>query len=485
MTSLGGRYLLKTLGCKANLSDSQLLESELQKKGWKPAEFNSEITADLCIINSCTVTDEADKQSRKLALRLLKDHPRAKIVITGCAAEVDPELMAEAPGIHYVVGNRDKPDLVNLVLASLEEKRENGILGRASNYDEMLSRHPIDREWATPESAFMIPPARHRGEAGRTRTFLKIQEGCNSFCTYCVIPYGRGPSRSLGIPEIVAQISELVKQGVQEVVITGTNVGDYGIDWNKSPGQPQLTELFEAIFSQTELPRLRVSSLDPTEITPGLFALMRREPRFQPHFHVSLQSPHSKILKLMKRKYQWEQVQECLHAIADLRAPIGGPFVGMDLITGFPGETLSDFEWGCEALASLPWSRLHVFPFSERKGTPATRLPLSVPQQERVRRARILRELSFERSKRSHHDVLVNSEKTGTPLDRVLFESKTKGPSPGIWVAGYSANYLRVLVPVKSEDDALALNNKIHPVMPLSLILDSAAGEVAFMGRLA
>ena len=294
----GGRYLLKTLGCKANLYDSQLLESELQKKGWLAADLKSGADADLCIINSCTVTDEADKQSRKLATRLLKDHPRAKVVITGCAAEVDPELMAETPGIHYVVGNRDKPDLVNLVLASISGKVESGILGRAANYDEMLSRHPIDREWATPEAAFMVPPARHRGEAGRTRTFLKIQEGCNSFCTYCVIPYGRGPSRSLGISEIVSQVNELVGQGVQEVVITGTNVGDYGIDWNSKPA---VTELFEAIFAETDLPRLRVSSLDPTEITPELFALMRREPRFQPHFHVSLQSPHSKILKLMKR----------------------------------------------------------------------------------------------------------------------------------------------------------------------------------------
>ena len=330
----------------------------------------------------------------------------------------------------------------------------------------------------------MIPPARHRGEAGRTRTFLKIQEGCNSFCTYCVIPYGRGPSRSLGISEIVAQIAELVDQGVQEVVITGTNVGDYGMDWNADPSSPQLCELFEAIFSQTEIPRLRVSSLDPTEITPDLFALMRREPRFMPHFHVSLQSPHSKILKLMKRKYQWEQVQECLQSIADLPAPQGGAFVGMDLITGFPGETREDFEWGYDALKTLPWNRLHVFPFSERKGTPATRLPLSVPQQERVRRAGLLRDLSFERGKSSHHAVLAESVKHQRPLDRVLFESKTKGPSPGIWVAGHSANYLRVLVAVKSEDEALALNNKTLPVMPSSVMSDSAAGELAFIGKL-
>lgn len=462
-------YIVKTLGCKANLYDSQLIEAELQKRGWKPStDANS---SRLCIVNSCTVTDEADRQSRKMAARLARDNPAAKVVVTGCGAEVDPERMAGSKGIHYVIGNRDKPELVDLILKQLEkdagtEPSELGkVLGGARGYQEMLSRHPMDRDWYL-EEGFVTPPVHLDGQSGKTRSFLKIQEGCNSFCTYCIIPYGRGPSRSIKPGEVVRQIRELVAQGVQEVVITGTNIGDYGADWapENSEMSEQLVELFRDILNHTELKRLRVSSLDPVEITPELLDLMRENPRFCAHFHVSLQSPHSKILRLMKRKYASAEVVKCLRAIqsvGEARGIPGGVFVGMDVITGFPGETDEDFEESYRMLEDLPWTRLHVFPFSERTGTPATRLPGSVPQHIRVERARKLGALSLSRLKAHYETVLASRE----PLKNILLERNG---------GGYTDNYLRVMLETSEAENTLV------SAMPANVVVDEAAGEVAF-----
>lgn len=483
------RYVLKTLGCKANLYDSQLMEQALQARGWVPAEAGGEDEAALWIVNSCTVTDEADRQSRKTATKGARTAPGAKIVYTGCGAEVEPEKIAATPGVSYVIGNQDKNRLVDLVLREIEREGEGGaetknatagrLLGGVSSYAEILSRHPMDREWASPESSFHLPPVQLPGESGRKRGFLKIQEGCDSFCTYCIIPYGRGPSRSLSIPALVDQVRALVADGTNEIVITGTNIGDYGSDWNG--GKPALEKLVSAILEETTLSRLRISSLDPVEIGEALRTLMRGNPRLLPHFHVSLQSPHAKILRLMKRKYDAVEVERCLEAIAELPAPKGGAFVGMDVITGFPGESDEDFEWGYAQLERLPWSRLHVFPYSEREGTPATRLKGAVPMHVRLARAQRLRALSLERLKTLHQEVLADSQAHRRPLDRVLFESPTKGPGAGLYVGGYSSNYLRALLPVASLAEAHALRNRVFDVRPTSVVVDSAAGDCAFL----
>jgi threonylcarbamoyladenosine tRNA methylthiotransferase MtaB len=491
-------YVLKTLGCKANFYDSQLIEAELQKKGWKPLPVGADSAGTsasslLCVVNSCTVTDEADRQSRKMAARLARDNPNARVVVTGCAAEVDPERLTASKGIHYVIGNRDKPKLVELILekikASLHEQPpERGeVLGVAQGYSEILSKHPMDREWPEGGEAFHVPPIHLDGHSGKTRAFLKIQEGCNSFCTYCIIPYGRGPARSLRPREVISQVRKLVSEGIREVVITGTNIGDYGSDWAESA---QHGELFRMILAETDLERLRVSSLDPTEITDEILSLMASEPRFCPHFHVSLQSPHSRVLRLMKRRYGFEQVKSCLDKISAVFAPLGGVFVGMDIITGFPGETESEFEWGYEALAALAWTRLHVFPYSEREGTPATRLPGSVRQEERLKRARRLNELSLVRMRKHHDNVLAQALAGGMTLDGVLLERAGRPPegmSPELeaqfagverWQAGYTANYLRVFVP-----EAAGSRNSLVSVKPLGLVSDTQNGDVAFVGR--
>jgi len=471
-------YVLHTLGCKANSYDGQLIEQELQKRGWQPV---SATEADVCIVNSCTVTDEADRQSRKLAARMKRQNPNARVVVTGCGAEVDPERMAASAGIDYVIGNQDKPNFVDLMLAAVArgEARplvgDGIVLGGTESYEELRSRHPEDRIWPIADESLFTPATELAGTGARTRAFMKIQDGCNAFCTYCIIPYGRGPTRSLEASAVITQVQELVARGIREVVLTGINLGDYGLDWSE---QAQLPGLLTRMFSETRIERVRLSSLDPLEIEPEIFRLVETEPRLCPHFHVSLQSPHARILKLMKRKYSSSDVEACLKRIAALKPAGGGQvFVGMDLITGFPGESEADFDWTVLALSTLPWSRLHVFPYSERAGTPATRLPGVVPPQERARRAKRLRALSFERLKQVYQAARLGSEGR---IHNVLLESKVRGPAPGNWVSGYSPHYHRVLM---ATEAGWTGENQLTDVRIESIHEDPASGDVAFLGR--
>jgi threonylcarbamoyladenosine tRNA methylthiotransferase MtaB len=495
------QYILKTLGCKANLYDSQLIEQELQSKGWSPESTPAseggaapDPEVKLCIVNSCTVTNEADKQSRKMAAKLARDYPGATVVMTGCGAEVDPEAYLKSKGVDLVIGNQNKNRFVDLLLEQKSEFKANPpssitthilkpeipqLLGTVENYTQIISRHPMDRDWPSALDSFATPPTQLKGSADKTRSFLKIQEGCNSFCTYCIIPYGRGPSRSLRPREILKQVQELVSQGIREVIITGTNIGDYGIEWKEAgtaDKSKNLTDLLEMILDQTQLERLRISSLDPSEITPSIIALMESNPRLCPHFHVSLQSPHSRILRLMKRNYTANDVKECLERIAQMPAPLGGVFVGMDIITGFPGETEEEFEWGYNALKQLPWSRLHVFPFSERTGTPATRLPNAVPQHLRVLRARRLTQLSMERLKQNYTQVLERCRSEGLTLGSILTEKQ----GPGNWISGYTPNYLRVMIPANVSIH----RNQLVQAEPMDLMIDSKASDLAFVASM-
>ncbi|MFN7685535.1 MAG: tRNA (N(6)-L-threonylcarbamoyladenosine(37)-C(2))-methylthiotransferase MtaB [Oligoflexia bacterium] len=470
-------YLVKTLGCKANLADSQRLEADLRARGWVPA--NHEAEAELCIVNSCTVTDEADRQSRRLASRMISRNPNAVVVMTGCAAEVDPEKLATTRGVAYVVGNSDKSRLVDLVLAASQRARSRDessslggeVLGQVRNYEQMSSRHPMDREW--PAMDLESPPERVRGT---TRGFLKIQEGCNSFCTYCVIPYGRGPARSLPSKALISRVQEMVAAGTREVVLTGTNLGDYGADWSEAslwvPGL-ELERLVQAILEKTTVERLRLGSLDPTEITDGLIELAASSHgRLCPHFHVSLQSPLSRILRLMKRKYSSVEVERTLQKIS---ARLPDAFIGMDVITGFPGETSTDFEATVQALERLPWTRLHVFPYSERAGTPATRLPGSVAQAERLLRARRLSALSQARQRQ-----WVFEQKKSGWLGPVLFERPARwGGDKKMYWSGYTPNYLRVLFAVQPEGDDFSYWNQQVAVRAGSIFEDSAGQEMA------
>ena len=314
----------------------------------------------------------------------------------------------------------------------------------------------------------------------RTRASLKIQEGCNAFCTYCIIPYGRGPSRSLRPNEVVTQVQKLVDSGVQEIVVTGTNIGHYGFEW-----EPKLSiafiELLDLILSKTKLKRLRLSSLDPAETSQELIDFMNTQDKLCPHFHLSLQSPHSKILKLMKRKYDFNEVQKCFERMQKVKAPVGGVFIGMDLITGFPGESEEIYQWSVEALKQLDWTRMHVFPYSERKSTPATKLPGVVYPHIRKERSKELSKLSLQRLKSHYQSVLDQS----CDLEDVLLESKTKGPDGSdCWISGLTKNYLRVHLKINDQEQLKSLENTIVRVKPQSLVIDQSASEVAFLSTL-
>ncbi|MEK6579520.1 MAG: tRNA (N(6)-L-threonylcarbamoyladenosine(37)-C(2))-methylthiotransferase MtaB [Bdellovibrionota bacterium] len=470
-------YVVRTLGCKANVSDSQAIELDLRKNGWLPAPTPQ--TADLCIVNSCTVTDEADRQSRKFAAKFKKMNPDSRVLMTGCGAEVAPELVAGSPGVDYVLGNQDKHRFGYLVSEAFSKIQNSNkktqiapalFLGKVSSYGEILSRHPMDREWPGAGQAFSVQSENLIEDGFKTRAFLKIQEGCNAFCTYCIIPYGRGPSRSLAPDMILGQVRKLTKIGLREIVITGTNIGDYG---NDLIGNVNLESLLIRIFGETSIERVRVSSLDPTEITTGILDLMESEPRFCPHFHVSLQSPLSKILKLMKRNYGEGEVRECLQKLVQVRG--GTTYVGMDLITGFPGESREDFDRTVAVLEELPWTRLHVFPYSERSGTPATRLPGIVPREERVRRTKYLNRLSLDRFAAHYRRRILDQKKLGTQFNGILLERPSRGPdgSEG-WVSGYTPDYLRVWMRAGGKRW-----NEIVSANILEIWVDRAAGDVA------
>jgi threonylcarbamoyladenosine tRNA methylthiotransferase MtaB len=483
MNPAPGRYVVRTLGCKANFADSQLIEAALQDRGWRASGAGE--PADLCILNSCTVTDEADRESRRQAARLSRQNPDAAVVLTGCGAEIEPERLAGAPGVSYVVGNSDKSRLADLILKAWESARSQGrqlrkesggeILGQVRNYTQMLSRHPMDREW--PLGELRAPELSSRS---RTRVFLKVQEGCNSFCTFCVIPYGRGPARSHDPQEVVREVARLSAAGVREIVLTGTNLGDYGVDLDETqatrhPRGFAFEMLVRRVLSETSIERLRLGSLDPTEITPGLIDLVRESnSRLCPHFHVSLQSVDTRILRGMKRRYTAIEVRQTLERIA---TELPHAFVGMDLITGFPGETDAIHDASARTLEELPWTRLHVFPYSERTGTPATRMPGSIAGPLRLERTRELNRLGLSRHERWVRQQLAAS---GGSLPKVLIEHPARWGGDGLqYLSGYTPNYIRVL----AEGDSQTAWNRTTDLVAREVSIDPSGLEVAVLAH--
>ncbi len=463
-------YYIKTLGCKANWVDSQEIESALHGLGLRSSGGSD---PDVVVVNSCTVTDEADKESLRAARRLRRKFPRAKILYAGCSAEVNPSKAIALAEVDAVFSNREKAKLSDpesAVAKWLHESKGEKALGQTSDTSEILSKHPMDRVWPT-----MDQNARFLKEkkTQRTRAFLKIQDGCNAFCTFCIIPYGRGPSRSLSISEVVSRVQLLVASGYKEVVITGINLGDYGIDLGIEKGRA-LEALLEALCEETDIERIRLSSLDPTEITDGILEKMALNSKLCPHLHVSLQSPLTPILRGMKRGYTSEEVKSKLERIASIRVGGEGIFVGMDVITGFPGETVELFQESLEKFQELPWQKLHVFPYSERKGTPATRLPKCVAQSERVTRSRALNLLSLQRME-AHY------QKAPKIISDVLLEGSLKGPSGEAWRSGYSRHYLRVIV---RESDLSCTQNSIGNLHNLGVVLDRHGADVMLIGSL-
>jgi threonylcarbamoyladenosine tRNA methylthiotransferase MtaB len=365
------KYVVHTFGCKVNTYDSGLIQKNMSTHGFSLLQNVEKNKAEIHVLNTCAVTAEATKEAVRTIRKIKSLQPFSTIVVTGCSAQVDTGAFENLPGADLVVANSHKgllPELLNKFFkGELKEKTFKSNIFKKEDL-EMGGGH----------------------EQSHTRSFLKIQDGCNSFCTFCIIPYARGQSRSIPIADLVHRIHQLEKENILEVVLTGVHIGDY--EDTISGQKKSLEDLVETILAKTKIPRIRLSSLEPIEVTDRLLDLYEN-PRLCPHFHMSIQSADTEVLKQMKRKYSAETVIESLKKIAN-RVP--NVFMGMDVIAGFPTETEEQFENTYKNLAETPWTRLHVFPYSERSGTRAEVLP-QIPFHVRKERAAKLRELSLHR----------------------------------------------------------------------------------------
>lgn len=346
-----------TFGCRLNAYESEVIKSALHDI---PQEQH------IMIFNSCAVTKEAERQLKQSLRKSRKQHPDAKIIVTGCAAQINPSYYAELEEVDMVLGNEEKL--------------------HASSYQKILAL-PAEEKILVNDIMSVKETASHliEGLEGKTRAFIQVQNGCNHRCTFCIIPYGRGNSRSVPIGEIVQQIKQLVEHGYKEVVLTGVDISDYGLDL---PGKPRLGEMVKRVLALVpELPRLRLSSIDVAEIDHNILDLLASEPRFMPYLHLSVQAGDNMILKRMKRRHTREQVIAFCDKVRAFRPDVT---FGADIIAGFPTEDEAMFQQSVDLITEAGLQFLHVFPYSEREGTPAAKMP-ALPHTVRKERARILR----------------------------------------------------------------------------------------------
>ncbi|WP_413287458.1 tRNA (N(6)-L-threonylcarbamoyladenosine(37)-C(2))-methylthiotransferase MtaB [Bdellovibrio sp. HCB337] len=392
------KFQVHTFGCKVNTYDTGLLQKNLQNNGFTYQNGDPRIH----VLNTCAVTAEATKEAVRYIRRLKVRDPFCTVVVTGCAAQVDTGAFENLPGADLVVANSHKGQLPELL-----NKHFKGELTEKVFKSNIFKKEDLEMGGGI--------------EKSHTRTFLKIQDGCNSFCTYCIIPYARGKSRSIPIADLVGRVNDLYAEGIREVVLTGVHIGDYE---DEIRGQKMVMEdLLEHLVAKTKMPRFRLSSLEPVELSERLLDIYQ-DSKMCPHFHMSIQSANTDVLDKMKRKYTQNDV---MHALNQIQKRVKNAFVGMDVIVGFPTETHEQFEDTYLTLADLPWTKIHVFPYSERQGTRAVTYPETVPLQERQRRAARLRELSIHRyetlAKAQVGDnkkvlVLKNAAKGGHSLSR-------------------------------------------------------------------
>jgi threonylcarbamoyladenosine tRNA methylthiotransferase MtaB len=402
-------FHLQNFGCRATQADGAALERQFADRGLSRAS-NPE-HADLVILNSCTVTAAADQDARAAIRRVRRLNPKAKIIVTGCYAQRAPEEVAALPGVTCVVGNSHKHQLADLALP---------VSGAARNDSNRtflpLSTLTENRELRTENSIFVSDIFAHTellaapvfdATNQRTRPNLKVQDGCDNRCSFCVIPYVRGHSRSLRLDQILAEVSALVVAGYREVVISGINLGRWGRDLDapfslQAPGcrtqgaflKPVFELLIHAILSETRLEKLRISSVEPMDWSRELIALMASSPRIAKHAHVPLQSGSDAVLRRMHRKYRpWHYRDKIEH----IRAAMPTAAIGADVMVGFPGETDAEFEATRRLIADLPFTYLHVFTYSPRPGTPAAAMPNQIPVHVAHQRNRILRDLAAEK----------------------------------------------------------------------------------------
>ena len=401
---------ITTLRCKVNQYESAVMAEALSARGYRMTAFRS--TADVYIINTCTVTKKTDYQCRQLIRRAHKANPAAQIIVTGCYAQIAPEALARMPGVSLVLGNAEKQRIADYI----EPAGGSSVPARTITAD------------AGSAPCFNDPPL--RSFANHTRAFLKIQDGCESFCSYCIVPYARGRIRSLPPDDVIKRLGALGESGFREVVLSCIHLGAYGIDLTP---RASLLALLQRIDSSSPVSRVRLSSLEPMDVSAELIACLAASRTIFPHLHLPLQSGDDAILALMNRPYRAADFRELAAA---LHASIPNLCLGTDLIAGFPGETEAQFRSTCEMLESLPISHVHVFPYSRREKTAAADLPGQVPQQVIKARSAALRSIGV-RKRRAFYSAFIGKELS------VLVEGGAHG-RPG-QVRGWSSNYVPVV----------------------------------------
>jgi threonylcarbamoyladenosine tRNA methylthiotransferase MtaB len=439
------KFKIITLGCKVNQAESEALAGRLAEAHWAPAGSNE--TADLCIVNTCAVTQRAGMQSRQAVRRAIQDHPSACVAVTGCYAQTDPQTLLKIKGLDCLIDQKDKLRLPEILSGcggakcSLRERLPAAAAGAA--LAEPAPASMASRQDAAPTGGRKIlrSPASAAGDipgtapvlsaaGARTRPFLKIQDGCDAFCAYCIVPYARGPSRSAAFQDALDGVSRLADQGFQEVVLTGIHLGAYGRDLEP---RTDLAELLHAILKRADRVRIRLSSIEPLELTDAIIDLAAGSERICRHVHIPLQSGDAQVLKRMGRPYSPERFAD---RIAQIHRRLPEAAIGTDVLVGFPGETDAAFETTCAFIEALPLTYLHVFPFSARPGTAAFGFGDRVPAEHIRTRCSRLRQLGSRKRLAFHRRFIGRSV-------RVLTESR-RDPQTGL-LKGVSSNYLPVL----------------------------------------
>lgn len=425
----GKKVAFYTLGCKLNFAESSSMARKFEELGFERVEYSEE--ADVYVINSCTVTAESDKKSRSLIRSAMKRNPNALMMVTGCYAQLKSDEVAGFEGVDYVLGSGEKSNITGYI--NNLQKNEQAIV--------RVTDHRKIKEYFAAYSY-----------GDRTRTFLKVQDGCNYFCTFCTIPMARGMSRNDSIANTVNEAQKIADKGIKEIILTGVNIGDFG----RSTGETFL-DLIKALDQVEGIDRIRISSVEPNLLNDQVIEFVAQSTRIVPHFHIPLQAGSDEVLKLMKRKYNTalfaERVDKIKHLMPDA-------FIGVDVIAGTNGETDELFNQSYQFVLNLDISQLHVFPYSERPGTFALKIPHIVPVHERKNRVQRYIDLSERK-----HQMFYESQLGKTRP--VLFEHQTKNKL----MFGWTDNYVRVEAPFNEkminqivEFELKTINNEGHVV---------------------
>ena len=395
-----------TLGCKLNFSETSTISRDLEEEGYAKVDF--ETGADIYVINTCSVTDQADKKCRNIVRKALKYNPQAFIIVIGCYAQLKPKEISNIKGVDLVLGTQEKFNIKNFLQNTLK------------NEDTVLLNEPI-------KNIKTFFPGFSLGD--RTRSFFKIQDGCNYFCSFCTIPLARGKSRSSNIENTIIKAKEIGRSEVKEVVLTGVNIGDFGHGTNEN-----FYQLIKQLDKLNTISRYRISSIEPDLLKDEIIAFVNSSKKFAPHFHIPLQSGSDKLLKKMRRRYDTALYAKRIKLIKELMPEA---CIGVDVIVGFPGESEEEFNKTVDFLKSLPISYLHVFTYSERANTTAPRMEQIIPMEIRRKRSKQLRILSLKLKLKFYNDNVGY-------IGNVLFETHE-----GEFLIGFTENYIKVKVPFK------------------------------------